>query len=46
MKVVLIAVAVISAMGAVAEEKKGWWVALFIASVLLHIALGALGGMA
>ena len=31
MKVVLIAVTVISAMGAVAEEKKGWWVALFIA---------------
>lgn len=46
MKVVLIAVAVISAMGAIAEEKKGWWVTLFIASVLLYIVMDALGGMA
>jgi len=46
MKWVLIAVAVISAIGAIAEEKKGWWAFLFIASVMLYIAMSALGGMA
>lgn len=46
MKTVLIIAAVISLIGAIAESKKGYWIALFTISVLLYIVMNALGGAA
>ncbi len=46
MKIVLMIAAIISLLGAISETKKGWWVALFVASVILYMVLGAVGGTA
>mgnify|MGYP001062245157 FL=1 len=46
MKMVLIITAVISVIGAIAESKKGYWIALFAISALLYIIMNALGGAA
>lgn len=46
MKEVLMIAAVISLLGAICETKKGWFVALFVASVILYMVLGAVGGAA
>lgn len=45
-KTVLIITAVISVIGAIAESKKGYWIALFAISALLYIIMNALGGAA
>lgn len=45
-KTVLIIAAVISLIGAIAESKKGYRIALFTISVLLYIVMNALGGAA
>jgi len=39
MKIILCLSAVIGLLGFVAEEKKGWFAVLFVASVLFYIAL-------
>lgn len=44
MKIVLIIAAVLSFIGAIAESEKNRWIVLFVASVLLYIAITALGG--
>lgn len=46
MKVILMIAAIVSLMGAICETKKGWWVVLFAASVVLYMALGVVGGAA
>lgn len=46
MKTFLMVVAVVAAIGAIVENKKGWYVALFAISALLYIAISAVGGAA
>lgn len=45
MKILLIIVAAVAAMGAVVEAKKGGYIALFVSAVLLYIVLNILGGV-
>ncbi len=44
MKVVLIAVAAFAGLGALVENKKGGYIALFSVAVIAYIAIGLLGG--
>ncbi len=46
MKEILMIAAAISLLGAICESKKGWFVALFVASVILYMVIGAVGGAA
>lgn len=44
MKTILMIAAVVSLLGAICETRKGWYVALFVASVVLYMVLSAAGG--
>lgn len=44
MKVILMIAAIVSLMGTLCETRKGWYVALFVASVILYMVIGAVGG--
>lgn len=46
MKTVLMIAAVLSLLRCMCENRKGWYVALFVASVILYMAIGAVGGAA
>lgn len=41
MKVVLMVAAILSLLGCLCENRKGWYVALFVASVILYMVIGA-----
>lgn len=41
MKTVLMIAAILSLLGCLCESRKGWYVALFVASVILYMVIGA-----
>lgn len=41
MKTVLMIAAILSLLGSLCENRKGWYVTLFVASVILYMVIGA-----